>query len=444
VGIGASAGGLEALGAFLKNVPPESRASFVVVQHMDPTHKGLLTGLLARVSPLPVVQAEERTRVQPRNVYVIPPNRDLSIVDGVLHLLVPAARRGLRLPIDFFFRSLADDRGERSIGVLLSGMGSDGTLGLRAIRGKAGAAFVQDPASARFDAMPRSAIDQGLADVVGTPEELPARIEEFVEHAGRSSATRSVRADSVDQGALDVIIGLLRTATGHDFSLYKRCTIHRRVERRMGLHKLRDVSQYAKHLRDNPAEADLLFQELLIGVTSFFRDADAWDQLRVDVLPSLIRTVADGTVLRAWIAGCSTGEEAYSLAIVFKEVLEHLQPATNVSLQIFATDLDPTAIQRAPRPLPSEHLGGRLTEQARAVLRRGCDGIPSVQRGPRPCRLCDAERDARPPVHQARPARVQEPAHLPDTGAAAKAGPHVSLRAPAGWRALPRQRRNHR
>jgi two-component system CheB/CheR fusion protein len=350
IGIGASAGGLEALDLFLRNVPAESSSSFVVVQHMDPTHKGLLTELLGRVSRLPVVQVAERTRVQPAHVYVIPPNKDMSIVNGVLHLLAPVAPRGLRLPIDFFFRALADDLGERSIGVLLSGMGSDGTLGLRAIRGKAGAAFVQDPSSAKFDGMPRSAISAGLADVVASAQELPSRIEEYVQNA--PFGARSTRPpDDRGKSALEVVIGLLRTATGHDFSLYKRSTIQRRIERRMGLHKIKDVTQYVRYLRENPTESDLLFKELLIGVTSFFRDAAAWEQLRSDVLPELLEGCSGGAVLRAWIPGCSTGEEAYSLGIVFEEALAHQEPPKKVSIQIFATDLDPTAIQRARQAL---------------------------------------------------------------------------------------------
>ncbi len=351
VGIGASAGGLEALELFLENVPAESRAAFVVVQHMDPTQRGMLTELLGRVSRLPVAQVAERTPVRPGHVYVIPPNKDMSIVNGVLHLLAPVAPRGLRLPIDFFFRSLADDLGERSIGVLLSGMGSDGTLGLRDIRGRAGATFVQDPSTAKCDGMLRSAIDAGLADVVVPAQEIPSRIDEYLRHArGAAPAARSPVSDR-DQGALEVIIGLLRSGTGHDFSLYKRSTIQRRIARRMSLHRIDDSAHYVRYLRENRAERDLLFQELLIGVTSFFRDAATWDLLRTQILPGFIHTSSDGAVLRAWVPGCSTGEEAYSLGMVFKEALGDIRPSTNVSLQIFATDLDPTAIQRARQGL---------------------------------------------------------------------------------------------
>ena len=346
VGIGASAGGLEALELFLKHVPAGSGLSFVIVQHLDPTHKGIMVELLQRVTPMPVVQAKDRLKVAPDRVYVIPPNKDMSILHGVLHLLEPAAPRGLRLPIDFFFRSLADDCQARSIGVILSGMGSDGTLGLRAIKEKAGVVFVQAPASAKFDGMPRSAIAAGLADVVAPAEELPGRIIDYLKHAPLI-ATPDPSRESKNQSALEKVFILLRTQTGHDFSLYKKSTIYRRVERRMGLHQIDKIATYVRFLRENPQEIELLFKELLIGVTSFFRDPPAWEQLKDEVIPALLAAQPKGGVLRAWASGCSTGEEAYSLAMVFKEALERVKPAGNFSLQVFATDLDRDAIDRA-------------------------------------------------------------------------------------------------
>ncbi|MDZ7599735.1 MAG: chemotaxis protein CheB [Desulfobacterales bacterium] len=346
VGIGASAGGLEALELFLKHVPEESGMAFVIVQHLDPTHKGILVELLQRVTRMPVIQVRDRHKLAPDHVYVIPPNRDMSILHGVLHLLEPAAPRGLRLPIDFFFRSLADDCQARSIGVILSGMGSDGTLGLRAIKEKAGVVFVQAPASAKFDGMPRSAIDAGLADVVAPAEELPGRIIDYLKHAPLVAQPDPSR-ESKTQSALEKVFILLRTQTGHDFSLYKKSTIYRRVERRMGLHQIDKIATYVRFLRENPQETELLFKELLIGVTSFFRDPPAWEQLKDEVIPALLAARPQGGVLRAWTPGCSTGEEAYSLAMVFKEALERVKPAGNFSLQIFATDLDRDAIDRA-------------------------------------------------------------------------------------------------
>jgi two-component system, chemotaxis family, CheB/CheR fusion protein len=346
VGIGASAGGLEALELFLRHIPDGCGMAFVIVQHLDPTHKGILVELLQRTTAMPVVQIKDRQRIAADRVYVIPPNKDLSILHGVLHLLEPAAPRGLRLPIDFFFRSLADDCLSRSIGVILSGMGSDGTLGLRAIKEKAGAVFVQTPASAKFDGMPRSAIAAGLADVVAPAQELPARIVAYLKRAPLA-AKSDPGLETKTQSALEKIYILLRTHTGHDFSLYKKSTVHRRVERRMSLHQIDKIDHYVRFLRDNPQEVELLFKELLIGVTSFFRDPPAWSQLKAEILPGLLSAHAAGGTLRAWVCGCSTGEEAYSLAMVFKEALEQAKPIGNFSLQIFATDLDRDAIDKA-------------------------------------------------------------------------------------------------
>jgi len=346
VGLGASAGGLEALEQFLGHVPKECGLGFVVVQHLDPTHQGILAELLQRGTAMPVVQIKDRMKVEPGHVYVIPPNRDLSVLHGVLHLLEPAAPRGLRLPIDFFFRSLADDLRERSIGVILSGMGSDGTLGLRAIKEKAGAVFVQTPASAKFDSMPRMAIEAGLADVIAPAEELPARIVDYLKHIPLHVQPYE-KIDERDQSALEKVVILLRGQSGQDFSLYKKSTIYRRIERRMGLHQLAKIADYVRYLRENPQESELLFKELLIGVTNFFRDPEVWEQLKKKILPEFLKSRPRGGLLRAWTPGCSTGEEAYSLAIVFKEVLEKLNPVKGFSLQIFATDLDKDAIDKA-------------------------------------------------------------------------------------------------
>jgi two-component system CheB/CheR fusion protein len=346
VGIGASAGGLEALGLFLANVPEGSGMAFVIVQHLDPTHKGIMVELLQRCTAMPVAQVKDRTRVKLDCVYIIPPNKDMSILHGVLHLLDPVAPRGLRLPIDFFFRSLADDQQEHSIGVILSGMGTDGTLGLRAIKEKAGVVFVQEPASAKFDGMPRSAIEADLADVIAPVEALPGKIIAYLQHVPR--ITKTERGDQyAAQSALEKVVILLRGKTRHDFSLYKKNMVYRRIERRMGLHQISKIADYVCFLQENPQEVELLFRELLIGVTSFFRDPKAWGRLQAEVLPALLAGCTSNQGLRAWIPACATGEEAYSLAILFKETLEQLRPAKNITLQIFATDLDQQAIEKA-------------------------------------------------------------------------------------------------
>jgi len=347
VGIGASAGGLEALEQFLAHVPAGSGMAFVIIQHLDPTHKGLLPELLQRVTGMRVVQVRDRTRIHPDCVYVIPPNKDMSILHGVLHLLAPAAPRGLRLPIDFFLRSLALDRQEHGIGVILSGMGSDGTLGLGAIKEKAGVALVQDPVTAKFDSMPRSAIEAGLADIVAAPDALPGKINAYLQSKPLIAPPALALEDNA-QGSLEKVVILLRAHTGHDFSLYKRNTIFRRIERRMGLHQLDKMPAYVRFLQDNPQELDLLFKELLIGVTNFFRDPAAWESLRDQAIPALLASRPSGkAALRAWVPGCSTGEEAYSLAIVLKEAMEAFNPVERCTLQIFATDLDRDAIDKA-------------------------------------------------------------------------------------------------
>jgi len=347
VGIGASAGGLEALVHFLKNVPAKTGMAFVVVQHLDPTRKGMLVELLQRDSLIPVVQIADGMPIGIDHVYVLPPNTDLAIRRGIFHLLEPAAPRGLRLPIDFFFRSLAAERGEQSVGVILSGMGSDGTLGLRAIRERAGATFVQEPTDAKFDGMPRSAIDAGFADVVALASELPAHIAAFRKHPHGWSRTDAGPVDAASASALEKIIAVLLEQTGQDFSRYKVSTLHRRVQRRMTLHQLDSMLRYVHYLRENPRESDLLFKELLIGVTSFFRDPAAWTYLEDVAIPSLLAARPRTAVLRAWVPACSTGEEAYSLAMAFVEALEALPLGARPTLHIFATDLDRDAIDKA-------------------------------------------------------------------------------------------------
>jgi two-component system CheB/CheR fusion protein len=362
VGIGASAGGLEALELFLANVPENSGMAYVIIQHLDPTRKGVMVELLQRGTNMRVFQVRNRMRVEANCVYVIPPNKDMSILHGVLHLLDPVAPRGLRLPIDFFLRSLADDQQEHSIGVILSGMGSDGTLGLRSIKEKAGVVFVQEPGSAKFDGMPQSAIEAGLADVVAPANALPGKISAYLQHTPMI-ATPELETETKASSALEKVVILLRAQTGHDFSLYKKTTIQRRIERRMGLHQIKKIDSYVRFLRENPQEVELLFRELLIGVTSFFRDPQAWEQLKTEVLPALLEGRTSHQALRAWVPACSTGEEANSLAILFQETLEKLKPAKPITLQIFATDLDQHAIERAREGIFPANIAADVSEK---------------------------------------------------------------------------------
>ena len=343
--IGASAGGLEALEQFLGHVPPDSGMAYVVIQHLDPTQKGMLPELLQRVSGMKVLQVKNRMAVKPNNVYVIPPNKSMSISKGTLHLVEPAEIRGLRLPIDLFMRSLADDQHKHAIGVILSGMGSDGSLGLSAIKEHNGIVMVQDPVTAKFDSMPLNAINSVAADIVAPANELPLSLINLLKHIPVVKSDQGIEFQ--DKNSLERIISQLRIHTGNDFSSYKKNTMYRRIERRMGVHHISKIASYANFLTENPKEVEILFKELMIGVTNFFRDAPVWEKLKESVIPNLIANLHEGSILRAWVPGCSTGEEAYSLAMVFKEALEKVKPHGGILLQIFATDLDNEAIETA-------------------------------------------------------------------------------------------------
>ena len=342
VGLGASAGGLEPLEQFLAHVPVPSGLAYVVVQHLDPTHKAMLAELLQRATPMPVREVTASLRVEPNAVYVIPPNTELTVKAGLLRLAAPNEPRGMRLPIDVLFCSLAGDQGARAIGVVLSGLGSDGTLGLQAIKTQGGLTLAQDPRSAQFDSMPKSAITAGAADVVALASELPERILLVVGAPAHD-------VEDAARGGLDSILDLLRVRNKHDLTLYKPSTLRRRIERRMAIHGVEGMAEYTAFLMANPSELDLLFKEMLIGVTNFFRDPETWDELSTLVLPQLFAHVQPDRCFRAWVAGCSTGEEAFSLAMVFTEVRERLACMNEHTLQIFATDLNADAIAFARR-----------------------------------------------------------------------------------------------
>jgi two-component system CheB/CheR fusion protein len=347
VGLGASAGGLEALEQFLSNVPAASGLAYLVVQHMDPNHKTLLGELLQRATSMPVHEAAEARSIEPNSVYVIPPDSELTIAGGMLHLAKPAEPRGQRLPIDVLFSSLARELGERAIGVVLSGMGSDGTQGLQAIKTQGGLTLAQHPESAQFDSMPRSAIAAGCVDIIALPAQMPARISSVT---GAHPPTALSPSGPPDQAttALDTILALLHQHTRHDLALYKSNTLIRRIGRRVAVHGLDSMAAYADFLRANTQELDLLFKETLIGVTSFFRDPPVWQDLQDKVLPVLLeRHAEDSGPMRAWVVGCSTGEEAFSLAIAFTEALESMPVPAKRKLQIFATDLNADAITAA-------------------------------------------------------------------------------------------------
>jgi len=354
VGIGASAGGLEALEQFFANMPKDNGMAFVVIQHLDPNHVGIMPELLQRTTDMKVLQVTDHLQVKANHVYVIPPNKSMSILNGYLHLFEPTETRGLRLPIDIFFRSLADDQQGKSVGIILSGMGSDGSLGLKAIKEKNGIVLVQDPLTAKFNGMPNSALYAVTVDIKAAANELPSKLISILKYIP-AIADKPV-IDDKNKTNLEKIVILLRTQTGHDFSFYKKNTLFRRIERRMAIHQIDKIASYVRFLQDNPKELDILFKELLIGVTNFFRDAAVWKMLKEKVLPDLFDELPNGHVMRVWITGCSTGEEAYSFAIIFKEAYEKLKHSKNLTLQIFASDIDKDAIEIARKGVFSSNI----------------------------------------------------------------------------------------
>src|SRR5271168_2753748 len=314
VGLGASAGGLDAFRRLLSVLPAGTGMAFILIQHLDPTHASMMVELLAGHTPLTVQQAAEGMPLEREHVYLIPPGAYLSIRGGALRLSEPSERHGARLPFDFFLRSLAEELGERAICVILSGTGGDGSLGLKAVKEKGGLVIVQDPDDAEYDGMPRSAIMTGAADLV-----LPvAKIPEILAKYGRR---KGLAPDDNPPDGLAEIINLLRTKTAHDFALYKPGTLLRRIERRMPLAGVDDSGRYLDMLRRDGDELNLLAKDLLINVTSFFRDLEAFELLAENVIPDLVLRHPPDRPLRIWVAGCSTGEETYSLAMVLLEAI---------------------------------------------------------------------------------------------------------------------------
>ena len=344
VGIGASAGGLAAFEAFFSGMPDgiEPGMAFVLVQHLAPDHESILSDLLARRTSMRVLEVEDGMPLSVNCVYIIPPNRDMAVLDGRLQLLEPSAPRGQRLPIDFFLRSLAQDQHERAIGIVLSGTGSDGTLGVRAIKGEGGMVMAEAPDSSAYDGMPRSAIATGLVDFVLPPGEMPAQLLAYVARAiGLPPRGQPLPSPATDHEMKKIFI-LLRAQTGHDFNHYKPNTIGRRVGRRMAVHRIDRLDEYVRYLQQTPAEVDALFRDLLIGVTNFFRDTEAFAALQQHVIPALFRGRPTGKPIRVWVPGCSTGEEAYSIAMLLQEYVDKAKQQTRV--QIFATDIDSRAV----------------------------------------------------------------------------------------------------
>lgn len=344
VGIGASAGGLEALGKIFSSMPTDSGMAFVIVMHFDPTAKSVMADILKRYTKMEVFQVEDEMKVEPNHVYIIPPNKDMAVLHRTLHLYEAIVSKGIRHPIDFFFRSLADDQNENAICIILSGTGTEGTLGLKAIKGEGGMVMVQSMESAAYDGMPRSAIATGLADYILPPEKMPEQLVSYVKQFYARKITKPERIVTEQTvNYLQKIIILIRTQTGIDFSAYKHSTLIRRIERRMSLHQIENISDYVRYLQENQPEIQILHKEFLIGVTSFFRDSAAFEVLKEKVLPEILKNKSPDQPVRVWVPGCSTGEEAYSIAIVLREYMDEVK--SNFQVQIFATDVDRDAVE---------------------------------------------------------------------------------------------------
>jgi two-component system CheB/CheR fusion protein len=358
VALGASAGGLEAFEQFLRAMPVDSGIGIVLVQHLDPTHPSILAEILQRSTAMPVVEAADGMPVAPDRVHVIPPNRDMVISHGVLGLSLPSEPRGRHLPIDNFFRALAADRAEAAMGIILSGTGTDGTLGIRAIHGAGGLGLVQEPSTARFDGMPASALKSGFATQALAVEAMPALL---LAHA-RRLGTRAVAGEGGEASRrLAGVLMQLRQGTGHDFSQYKKSTLGRRVERRMTQQGIDDIATYERFLKEHPSEVQTLFHEMLINVTNFFRDAVVFDTLKRDVLPALLANRPENEALRVWVAGCATGEEAYSVAMLLRELAD--EQRHDWPVLIYGTDIDADAIAVARAGLYPPNIAQDVTPE---------------------------------------------------------------------------------
>ena len=345
VGIGSSAGGLEALELFFSNVSPNTNMAFVIIQHLSPRHKSIMADILMKYTQMKILQIRDNQKIKPNHVYLNPPDKNVIILNRSLHLTEPTQKHGVNLPIDCFFKSLSEDQGEKAICIILSGTATDGTLGLKAVKGEGGMAMVQDPESAKYAGMPSSAIATGLVDFILPVEKIPEELVRYVQHPYIERPERIEPARQQFRSYVQKILALIRTSTGHDFLNYKQTTIRRRIERRMAVHQIDGIEQYATYLKKTPSEIEILFKDLLIGVTNFFRDAEAFEVLKAKVVPELTKNKKPEIPLRIWVTGCASGEEAYSIAIVFAEVMYKLKKQINI--QIFASDIDNEALDFA-------------------------------------------------------------------------------------------------
>ena len=361
VGIGASAGGLEALEAFMAHMPPETGMAFVIIQHLSPKHKSLMAEILQRATLMKVVQIEDGMRVEPNSVYLNPPEKEVALFNSIFQTVDIASGEGFRLPIDYFFRTLAEDMGEKAICVILSGTGSDGSQGLKAIKANGGLAVAQEEKQAKYAGMPQSAVETGLVDLVLPVEKMPEELSRYVKHPYVRIGDEGIHLEETEAGALRKILMLIRSSAGVDFTHYKESTILRRIQRRMALHQLERMIAYLRFLQERQSEVEVLFKDLLIGVTSFFRDPQAFAVLEKRIIPLLLEQNRAHSPLRIWVPGCSTGEEALSIAILLAEAQGEMNMPFDV--QIFATDLDPDAVEYARAGKYPESIAADVPEE---------------------------------------------------------------------------------
>ena len=378
VGIGASAGGLETLEAFFFKMPPEANMAFVIIQHLSPNFKSIMASLLAKHTRMTVSEIEDGTTLVPNCVYLTPPNKNVAVFNRTLHLMEPVKSGAINMPIDFFFRSLSEDQKEKAIGIIVSGTASDGTLGIKAIKGEGGMVMAQDPETAKYDGMPRSAIGTGLVDFILPVERMPETLISYVKHPLLKPIGKNKFADTTTQNQFLKVFTLIRSATGHDFSQYKQTTIRRRVERRLAVHQIDKLTDYITYLQKNPLEIDALFKDLVIGVTSFFRDPEAYQVLEQKVLPNLLQGRKPDDPLRCWVVGCSTGEEAYSLAMILSEAMEKLKK--HLDVQIFATDIDEAAIENARKGIFPDSITADVSKERLGQFFTKEDGVFKVKK----------------------------------------------------------------
>jgi two-component system CheB/CheR fusion protein len=356
VGIGASAGGLEAVSELLRHLPSNTGMAFVFIQHLEPRQTSRLTEILSRITDMAVEVASDQLRMKRNHIYVMPPGGDITLSDGLLILERRTESAGRHLPIDYFFHSLAKEQGSKAVAVVLSGMGHDGSLGLKSIKEQGGTTFAQDEPSAQHGSMPASAIDSGCVDIVTTPRKIATELVRLAQDRPAKGAKKR----AVAENGLKNIFALLRTRTEVDFSQYRKTTVRRRIQRRMVVHRLEDVDAYCAFLKRNPEEIDALFREMLIHVTSFFREPETLEVLQSVVLPRLLEKRGQNDSIRIWLPGCSTGEEAYSLAIIVTEFFDNRPHSP--AIQIFATDVSDRVLEMARKGVFDPDIEGSLTK----------------------------------------------------------------------------------